>query len=120
MYQPNAAAIYKQNQVLTASPKQLVVLLLEGAIKNLRHAELALEKKDYSLVNEKLIKTQNIVQELQSSLDFEAGGQIAEELNALYDFMLQDLLQANLKKDSEKIRANRDLLSELAEAWTSL
>lgn len=120
MYAQNAAAIYKKNQINTASPKQLIVLLYEGAIKNLRHAELALDLKDFSLVNQKLLKTQDIILELQVTLNKEEGGQIAENLYELYEYMMNDLIQANIKKDKTKIEANRDILSGLAEAWTSL
>lgn len=120
MYQSNAASIYKQNQINTASPKQLIILLYQGAIKNIRHAELAVEKNDLSLKNEKLIKAQNIIQELQSSLDFAQGADIAKELDALYTFMLGELIQANVNKDIEKMTNVRTLLNDLLTSWNAI
>lgn len=112
--------IYKENQVNTASQKDLVILLYEGCIKNLRLAELAMEEKRLDLVNEKLIKAQNIIQELMNTLNHEVGGQIALNLEALYDHFLTELLQANLKKDPEKIEYVRINMNQLLAAWTSI
>lgn len=117
----NAANVYKKNQIQTASPKQLVVLLYEGAIKNIRLAELAQEQQDIQKVNQYLIKAQDIVSELANSLNHQGGeNAIASELAALYDYLLNELLQANLKKDTEKMISARNILNELLEAWASI
>ncbi|MFC6465695.1 flagellar export chaperone FliS [Marinilactibacillus sp. GCM10026970] len=117
----NASNVYKTNQIQTASPKQLVVLLYEGAIKNIRLAELALENKDNEKINRHLIKAQDIVAELLNSLNHQGGeNHIASELETLYEYLLNELLQANLKKDSEKMSGARSILSELLEAWASI
>ncbi|WP_208558998.1 flagellar export chaperone FliS [Marinilactibacillus kalidii] len=117
----NASNVYKTNQIQTASPKQLVVLLYEGAIKNIRLAELAIEQGNLEKVNRYLIKAQDIVAELQNSLNHQGGeNQIASELENLYEYLLNQLLQANLKKDVEKMVGCRTILSELLEAWASI
>lgn len=116
----NIANIYKQNQVMTASPKELVVLLYEGAVKALRLAELGLEEKKLDLVNKNLIKAQDIVSELANTLDMDAGGEIAEQLADLYDFFLSELYQANVTKDNEKIIYVREKMQELLESWKEI
>lgn len=117
----NAANIYKKNQIQTASPKQLVILLYEGAIKNIRLAELAQEQNDVQKVNQHLIKAQDIISELLNSLNHQDGeNAIASELSILYDYLLNELLQANLKKDINKMSSARNILNELLEAWTSI
>ncbi|GEK88791.1 flagellar protein FliS [Alkalibacterium putridalgicola] len=117
----SAAKQYKKNQIETASPKQLVILLYEGAIKYIRLGELALEQNDYSKVNKNLQKAQDIVTELMVSLNHQDGqNAIASDLEAMYSFILNQLLQANLQKDQEKMVQSRRLMSELLEAWTSI
>ena len=116
----NVSNIYKQNQIKTASPKDLVILLYEGAIKKIRLAELALEDKRLDLVNENLIKAQDIISELSNTLNMEAGGEIAESLAALYDYLLNELYQANVHKDEEKMILVREKMGELLESWKEI
>ena len=73
----NAKNIYKNNQVTTAPKKKLLIMLYDGAIKNLTIAQQAIEEKNNEIVNINMIKAQNIVMELSLTLDFEAGGEIA-------------------------------------------
>lgn len=117
----SASKVYKKNQIETASPKQLVVLLYEGAIKYIRLAELAVEKEDFNKVNTNLLKAQDIVTELMVSLNHQNGeNAIASELQTLYSFVLSQLIQANLHKDQSKMSEMRHLMSELLEAWASI
>lgn len=116
----NVSNIYKQNQINTASPKELVILLYEGCIKNLRLAELGLEENRLDLVNENLIKAQNIIQELMDTLDMAQGGEVATGLEGLYDYYLTELFQANIHKDKEKMIAVRENMKELLESWKEI
>lgn len=120
MVNRNISNIYKQNQVTTASPKNLVILLYEGCIKKIRLAELALEDNRLDLVNENLIKAQDIISELQNTLNMDAGGEIAENLDALYDYLLNELYQANVHKDEEKMILVREKMDELLESWKEI
>lgn len=112
--------IYKQNQVTTASPKNLVILLYEGCIKKIRLAELALEDGRLDLVNENLIKAQDIISELQNTLNMDAGGEIADNLDALYEYLLKELYQANIHKDQERMILVREKMDELLESWKEI
>lgn len=120
MAQKNIANIYKQNQIQSASPKDLVILLYEGCIKKIRLAELGLEDNRLDLVNENLIKAQDIISELLNTLDMEQGGEIAENLATLYDFLLNELYQANIQKDVEKMIYVRNQMNELLESWKEI
>lgn len=117
----SAAKIYKRTQIETASPKQLVVLLYEGAIKFIRLGELAIEKQDTTKANTNILKAQDIVTELMVSLNHQNGeNAIASDLQAMYSYILNQLIQANLKKDSNILMETRTLLSELRDAWASI
>lgn len=108
---------YANNQVNTASKKKLLMLLYDAAIRNLEQALGGLEEKDLAKVNERLVKTQEILSELMLSLNMEVGGDLSRDLHDLYQFMHQNLVEANIKKDKEKIAAVHLMLSELRETW---
>ena len=108
---------YIENMVKTASPAKLVELLYMKAVDVLKEAEEFIEKKEYTSANEKIKRAQDIVLELNLSLDVERGGQIAQNLRALYNYMFQRLLDANVKKDVEMVREVRGMLEELLETW---
>lgn len=116
----NASNVYKQNQILNATPKKLVILLYEGAIKNLKLAELSAEEKKIEATGTALIKAQNIISELMNTLDFENGGEVAQNLNQLYDYLLTELIKANSSKQSEDIKRSRVMLEELRDAWIEI
>lgn len=107
---------YKKVKIETASQGKLILLLYEGAIRFLNHAKLSLEDKRYDVVNNNLIKAQDILTELMLSLNMGVG-EIAKNLYSLYDFMYRKLIEANIKKDSGLITEIRDMLQELKGAW---
>lgn len=116
----NAKDIYKKNQVSTAPKKKLLIMLYDGAIKNLNLAEQALEGKNNEIVNTNIIKAQNIVMELSFTLNFDAGGEIADNLYKLYDYMYLRLVRANIDKDMDGVKEVKRLLEELRETWSKI
>lgn len=108
---------YKTTQISTATPGQLVVMLYDGAIKFCKMAKLGIEQKNIETANNNLIKVQNIIQELKLSLDMKAGGDLSETLDALYEYMLRRLIEANMKKDVKIIGEVQRNLEELRDAW---
>ncbi|MFG1513596.1 flagellar export chaperone FliS, partial [Halobacteriovorax sp. ZH3_bin.1] len=88
---------YKQTSVKTASKEQILLMLYQAAIKNCKRSIEAIEKKDIAGKGQYIGKLQDIIIELNSSLDFEVGGDVAKELSSLYDFMLFSSTQANIK-----------------------
>jgi flagellar secretion chaperone FliS len=117
---PNAAASYRKTNVITADPKRLVIMLYEGAIDSIKLAKIKLIAKDFESKNKALVKAQNIISELLCSLDFEKGGQIAKNLDGLYNYMLRQILQADLNSDTERFDEIIGLLEELLSAWKTI
>lgn len=108
---------YKQTSVKTASKEQILLMLYQAAIKNCKKAIEAIEKKDIAEKGQYIGKLQDIIIELNSSLDFEVGGDVAKELSSLYDFMLHSSTQANIKIDKEPLNGVLEVLSTLYEGW---
>lgn len=109
---------YQQNQIKTASREKLVLMLYDGAIRFIVQAENAWqEEQNVQKTHNGLVRAQEIVTELMSTLDREAGGEIATSLFLLYEYMLRRLVEANLKKDTAIMGEVRGLLSGLREAW---
>ena len=101
---PNPYQAYRQTQITTASGLELIILLYNGAITFLKQARVALEEKQVEPAHRALIKAQDIITELSLSLNREAGGEIADSLGQLYDYMDQRLVQANIQKEVEPVR----------------
>jgi flagellar protein FliS len=108
---------YKETQVVTANQGKLIVMLYDGAIKFLNIALENLQPKTYDVVNNNIIKTQDIITELLLSLNMQEGGEISKNLFNLYLYFKKTLLEANIKKDPELINHVLKLLKDLREAW---
>lgn len=122
MYQNQAYATneYMNNQVMSASGKKLLIMLYDGAIKNLKIAEMSINEKNIEKTNTSITKTQAILAELMSTLDFNSGGEIAQNLYQLYEYMYNKLVQANIKKDKDEVFQVRNFLEELRETWIQI
>lgn len=111
---------YREMDVMTASPTTLVVKLYEGALRNARTARVEIEAGRIPERARALDKSFAIVAELQSSLDFERGGEIAIQLNDLYGFVNARLLEANLNVSIEAIDDAIRVLETLLEGWQQI
>ncbi|MFZ7120923.1 MAG: flagellar export chaperone FliS [Eubacteriaceae bacterium] len=122
VYQNHAYANnqYINNQIMTASKKKLLIMLYEGAIKNLKLTEKSMESKDIEKINYYLTKTQSIILELMSTLNFELGGDIAKNLYNLYDYMYVKLIQGNIDKDLDSVIEVRNYMEELKNTWIQI
>lgn len=109
---------YQENQIATASPEQILLLLYDGAIRFTRLAIAGIENESYEQKAKGISKTMAIVAEFSNSLDRELGAHIADDLDALYDFMIRELTQANLKDDIEKLKNVEKLLIDLRLTWS--
>lgn len=120
------ARAYRSNAVLTAGPGQLVLMLYDGALKALARAREAFEAPEddyrrYAVINEQLLKAQQILGELQNSLNLEAGdGALAREMFRLYDYYNRRLFEANLRKQPEPVAEVERLLRELRGGWAEM
>ena len=121
MYATSDAALlnkYQNDSVMTASPMDLVVMLYDALIKQIKLSDIFLENREYEKVNQHLSRADDIVSELLCSLDLSYP--ISEELMKLYDFMLQELIQINLQKDRSRIPPLLEIVESLREAWVSV
>lgn len=108
---------YQNTQVSTSSPEQLLVMLYDGAIRFVCQAQDALAAGKKKTKSEKISKTMAIICELANTLDHEVGGEIAENLDALYDFMVRELIKANLQNNRQSLEGVRVLLANLKAIW---
>ncbi|BDR72892.1 flagellar protein FliS [Clostridium tetani] len=117
MYANNAYNTYKTNSVNYASKEQLLLMVLDGAVKFSKIAKQGIEEKDIVKAHQNIIKTQNIFYELMATLDVEQGGQWAENLMRIYDFIVQKLLEANIKKDVKVMNEIIPLIEDIRDTW---
>jgi len=117
MYNKTAHQRYTTAHVSTVDRGRLLLMLYDGCIKFLKHAKIGLEKKDIVKFATYLSKSQAIIAELMLTLDFERGGDVAKDLDRLYDFMLFYLTEANLEKDPEKVQRVINLIEVIAKAY---
>ncbi len=118
------ARSYKAQSVKTASPGKLVLMLFDGYLRFTTAAMNSWKEEDLVKrnegINNNLIRAQNIVTELQSSLDMSVPGDLPGTLYRLYDYVLSNLQQANLNKDSQKVVEADKVISELRDAWAEM
>lgn len=108
---------YKKTSIHTASKEQILLMLYQAAIKNCKKAIAAIEEKDIAAKGQYIGKLQDIVVELNNSLDFEIGGKIAVELSSLYDYLMYASTQANIKIDKEPLEGCLKVLITLYDGW---
>lgn len=109
------------HQVETASPHRLVVMLFDGAIKSINLAKFHIQQGDIAQKGTAITKAISIVEEgLRLCLDKSSGGELAENLDALYEYASYQLLLANMKSDLGKLDEVLDLLNDLRESWLSI
>lgn len=108
--------IYKNNSVNFASKEQLLLMLVDGAVKYAKRAEIAIEKKDVKLAHESLVRTQDIFIELMSTLNRDAG-EWAIQLFKVYEFINEKLIEVNIKKDLSLLREILPLIQEVRDIW---
>lgn len=118
-----AAATYQRNAILTASPEKLVKLLYDGAIRNLEKSRNGLTdaRQSHSAeVGTALSRAIGILGELRASLDHAAGGNIAQELDRLYEYALDQLSQSNVSRKPDGVDNALRVLRTLKEGWDAV
>ncbi len=117
------ANAYQKIQAETASPAQRVVLVYKGISKNLRLAIAHIKDgapEKIGPASSAIQFAQELTVELKLALDMERGGEIAQNLNNLYDFWIEEMSQGNMKKDIKKLEDIVPLVDELVEAWETI
>ena len=115
MYTANPYNIYKQNSVNMASSQQLLLMLLDGAVKYTKIAKMAILNKDIARAHKELVRVQDIFLELMITMD--KNTKYMEDLYNIYDFIKNELVKANIKKDITIIDNTLPLIEEIRDMW---
>lgn len=118
MMSSKAHETYQRNQVQTASPGELTLMLYNGLVKFIKQGKLALESRQVEQTHGYILRAQDIISEFMVSLNREY--EISKELLPLYDYMKQGLIEANLNKDIDKLSEIESMAIELRETWVQV
>ena len=111
----NAAQLYKNNSIQTASPAKLVLMLYDGAIKFMNIAKDGMIEKNIEKTNTHIIKAERVINELRSTLDFKY--EVAKDFEIVYDYIYRRLIDANIHKDEAALDEALKYTREMRETW---
>ena len=106
---------YDNSKVLTASPAELTLMLYDGAIKFTNIAIMAIEKKDVEKAHNNIVKVEKIINEFRATLD--SKYEVSKDFDRVYVYMLQRLLEGNIKKDPEILEEVNTHLRSMRDTW---
>lgn len=110
-----------ESEIIGADPHKLISLLYRGALLEIANAKLGIMRKETMAKGASITKTIAIIGEgLNASLDKKVGGEMAQNLSSLYDYMILRLVEANLKNDITALDEVSNLLTELKSAWDTI
>ncbi|MEZ5284183.1 MAG: flagellar export chaperone FliS [Vicinamibacterales bacterium] len=119
MYQQGLNA-YRRTEVQSRTPLELVVMLYDGALRFTSQAREAIERRDIRARRDATSRLLAIVSELQNTLDLEKGGEVAVQLDGLYDYMTAKIVESSTKNDVAPLDEVRKLLEPLRDAWQTI
>ena len=111
----NPYKTYEQNSVTTASAGELTIMLYNGCLKFIKKAKQAIEKNNIEERNTNIQKAQNIIRELMVTLNMDY--EVSKNMMALYDFIIQSLLEANIKNDLKKLEEAEQIVIDFRDTW---
>lgn len=111
---------YQKSKYETASPHKLILLLYDAAISNIQRAMELLDNGDVNNARPHILKAQDIVYELLACLNEEQGGEIAQNLKRVYFYSIQELVQANIRRDRTRLADVLGNIRTLRAAWSEI
>jgi flagellar protein FliS len=115
-----AVATYQETAITTQTKGRLIVMLYDGAINFLKMARQCIEQQDVAGRNGNIRRARDIVFELNSTLDLDKGGQVAQNLRSLYNFIWRYLGDANVKNDTQMLQKIITMLDDLRQTWAKI
>lgn len=115
-----ATLAYRQTQVQSRSPLELVVMLYDGAIRDMKAAKAAMTRGDLAAKRQAMSRALGIVSELQSTLNMKDGGEVAERLDSLYVYVNGRLLEANMHGNQGALDDAISVFITVREAWAQI
>ncbi len=112
-----AQETYRINQIQTASREQLLLITYDIGIQACKSGEDAMRRGDVEGSNVALQRAQSVIRELMVTLNVEVGGDVAQQLMSLYEFLYYELVHANVHKDVDQLGNVRSMLQELRQTW---
>ena len=109
------ASTYKRNTTETASPGELTLMLYNGCLKFIKQAKVAMEKNDIQGRSTSVLKAQDIIRELMVTLKTE--NDLGKEMMRMYDFILNRLIDANMKNSLEALEEAEQFVTEFRDTW---
>lgn len=109
-----------KTRVAGADRYEIIQMLMSGAIEKMVFAKVAIEKNNLEAKSEHISKAAAIIEALRECLDFQAGGEVTENLYALYSYMLERLVDASINNDAEIIEEVSKLFKEIKGAWDEI
>lgn len=116
----NAAHQYTETAIGTGSPARLVAMLYKGALRFIGEAEEAIRAQDHPRKADRINRATRIVQELSNALDHEASPELCERLQALYEYVEHELLEASTHNEPRHLDHCRRVMQRLATSWEDL
>lgn len=113
----NAYNVYKNNSVNYASKEQLLLMLLDGAVKFSKIGRQAILENDIMKAHTNIVKTEDIFIELMATLDLNQGGEWAQNVYSIYQFIVDNLAKANMKKDMKILDETIILIEDIRNTW---
>ena len=114
----NAAQLYKNNSIQTASPAKLTLMLYDGAIKFTNIAKEGMHENNIEKTSNNLIKAQRVITELRSTLDKKY--EVAKDFELVYDYIYRKLVEANIHKSEEALEETLKYTREMRETWVEV
>ncbi|GAE26537.1 flagellar biosynthesis protein FliS [Halalkalibacter wakoensis JCM 9140] len=111
----NMQAAYKQNAMKTASPGELTLMLYNGCLKFIKQAKQAMDAQEIEKRNIATTKAQNIIRELMVTL--KTDSEVGQNMMQMYDFILRQLVEANVKNDPQALANAEDLVTQFRDTW---
>ncbi|MCZ2153564.1 MAG: flagellar export chaperone FliS [Bryobacterales bacterium] len=116
----NPDQLYLESTIYTSTPEQLIQLLYETAIEAIRWGIDAVERGDIEARARAITKASSCVMELAGSLNVEAGGELGVRLAVLYEYLLHELLEANIRQSVKPLRDCERVLCSLMDGWAAV
>jgi len=111
---------YHTNGISTSSQGQLILMMYDGALQAVNQSIQCMSQKDVAGQSKYILKAQDIINELSLALDIKQGGEVAKTLEQLYQFVLNQLIQANITSDKMYLESVIKVLSPLRDAWSRI
>jgi flagellar protein FliS len=112
--------IKDDTQTMYASPHQLMLMLFDGALEAMSLTIAAIQNKNFELRSKQNTRSITIINGMRECLDMEAGGELADNLYSLYQYMTQELFRASVKNDDETIRNIQTMLKDIRGSWEKI